>query len=272
MVPEHRGHGYGHDVLQAATSAAHGWGLEEILSDFDTLNLPDDRSRGSGSKSSPNHRTAQRPPGCRDYPKMTGHQRDGFWRDAGYLPPPTTPDGSPACIGCCTHTCAPARAVTSEQRLDTHLQRVSHELVDAAAPDTALLAVTAATLTTRLAEGRHQLADSALWLINRVRERLDSATTGNLATATLDISERLAAADPDNPDYQRNLSASLLRVGKVRVARGDPEGALQAYTRALQIAERLAGADPDNPDYQRNLAVSLNRVGKVRVARGDPEC
>jgi GNAT superfamily N-acetyltransferase len=27
VVPEHRGHGYGHDLLQAATSAAHGRGL-----------------------------------------------------------------------------------------------------------------------------------------------------------------------------------------------------------------------------------------------------
>ena len=40
MVAEHRGHGYGHDLLQAATSAAHGRGFEEILSDVDTLNQP----------------------------------------------------------------------------------------------------------------------------------------------------------------------------------------------------------------------------------------
>ena len=40
VVPEHRGRGYGHDLLQAATSAAHGRGLEEMPSDVDTLNLP----------------------------------------------------------------------------------------------------------------------------------------------------------------------------------------------------------------------------------------
>jgi GNAT superfamily N-acetyltransferase len=28
VVPEHRGHGYGHDLLLAATSAAHGRGFE----------------------------------------------------------------------------------------------------------------------------------------------------------------------------------------------------------------------------------------------------
>jgi hypothetical protein len=40
VLPEHRGHGYGHDLLQAATSAAHGRGFEEMLSDVDTLNQP----------------------------------------------------------------------------------------------------------------------------------------------------------------------------------------------------------------------------------------
>ena len=40
VVPEHRGHGYGHDLLRAATSAAHGRGFEEMLSDVDTLNQP----------------------------------------------------------------------------------------------------------------------------------------------------------------------------------------------------------------------------------------
>jgi GNAT superfamily N-acetyltransferase len=40
VVAEHRGHGYGHDLLQAATSAAHGRSFEEILSDVDTLNKP----------------------------------------------------------------------------------------------------------------------------------------------------------------------------------------------------------------------------------------
>jgi ribosomal protein S18 acetylase RimI-like enzyme len=40
VVPEHRGHGYGHDLLQAGTSAAHGRGFEEMLSDVDTLNQP----------------------------------------------------------------------------------------------------------------------------------------------------------------------------------------------------------------------------------------
>src|SRR6476659_8072386 len=40
VLPEHRGHGYGHDLLQAATSAAHRRSFEEMLFDVDTLNQP----------------------------------------------------------------------------------------------------------------------------------------------------------------------------------------------------------------------------------------
>jgi ribosomal protein S18 acetylase RimI-like enzyme len=40
VIPEHRGPGYRHDLLQTATSAAHGPGFEEILCDVDTLNKP----------------------------------------------------------------------------------------------------------------------------------------------------------------------------------------------------------------------------------------
>jgi ribosomal protein S18 acetylase RimI-like enzyme len=40
VIPDHRGRGYGHDLLQAATSEAQGRGFEEMLSDVDTLNQP----------------------------------------------------------------------------------------------------------------------------------------------------------------------------------------------------------------------------------------
>jgi hypothetical protein len=127
---------------------------------------------------------------------------------------------------------------------------------DAATPDTAQLAVTAAALTARLGAGTDQLASCARWLIDRVRERLDSASADNLATATLRSYERLAAADPDNTEYRRDLTVSLEKVGDVRVTRGDPAGALEAYIRAVDIAERLVAADPDNSGFQRDLAVA----------------
>jgi tetratricopeptide (TPR) repeat protein len=156
----------------------------------------------------------------------------------------------------------------THDRLDTHLQQVSQELADAATPDTALLAVTAATITGRLTDGRHDLADPGHRLVDSVQQRLDLTTALGLAAATLTAYQHRAVADPDNPGHQRDLALSLNNVGAVLGARGDSHGAFEHYTRALQIDERLA-ADPDNPALRHALAVSLGRVGDVLAARGD---
>jgi len=158
-----------------------------------------------------------------------------------------------------------------EDRLDTHLEQVSQELADAAAPDTALLAVTATTITGRLTDGRHDLAEAGRRLIDPVQQRLDLPTAHTLATATLTAHERRAAADPDNTQYQGDLGIGLLNVGDMLAARGDTDDALAHYTRSLHIVERLAAADPDNTGYQRDVSVSLDRVGDRLAARGDTD-
>ena len=66
----------------------------------------------------------------------------------------------------------------------------------------------------------------------------------------MQITERLASADPDNTDYQNNLALFLSKVADVRRDRGNHQAALQAHTRALEIREGLATADPNNTDYQ----------------------
>jgi tetratricopeptide (TPR) repeat protein len=155
-------------------------------------------------------------------------------------------------------------------RLDTHLNRVSQELDEAATPDTALLTVTATTITGRLTDGRHDLAEAGRRLVDPVLERLDLTTAHTLATATLTAYQHRAATDPDNPGHQRDLSSSLHAVGGVLQARGESRGALDHHTRSLHIAEQVAAAVPDNDEYQRDLAVSLVRVGDMVAARGDP--
>ena len=55
--------------------------------------------------------------------------------------------------------------------------------------------------------------------------------------ARLAIAERLAAGDPGNAGWQRNLSISHEKIGDVRVDQGDLGGALQAYEAGLAIAE-----------------------------------
>ena len=84
----------------------------------------------------------------------------------------------------------------------------------------------------------------------------------------LAIRERLAAADPGNTRWQRDLSVSYNKVGDVLMAQGKLDEALKAYRDSLAICERLAAADPSNTQWQRDLSVSYDKVGDVLVAQG----
>jgi predicted negative regulator of RcsB-dependent stress response len=83
------------------------------------------------------------------------------------------------------------------------------------------------------------------------------------------IHEALAARDPANTEWQRDLSVSHNKIGNVLVAQGDGPGALAAYRKGLAIAEALAARDPANTEWQRDLSVSHDRIGDVLVAQGD---
>ena len=87
--------------------------------------------------------------------------------------------------------------------------------------------------------------------------------------AALAIAERLAAAEPGNALWQRDLSISYERLGEVEVAAGDLAAARQRFEAGLAIAERLAAAEPGNAGWQRDLWVSSNKFGEVEVAAGD---
>ena len=84
-----------------------------------------------------------------------------------------------------------------------------------------------------------------------------------------DIIERLAAADPNNANWQRDLSVAHNKVADVLVAQGNLFEALQSYRATLAIRERLAKVDPDNAVWQRDLTVSYDNVGDVLVAQGN---
>jgi tetratricopeptide (TPR) repeat protein len=87
----------------------------------------------------------------------------------------------------------------------------------------------------------------------------------------LAIAERLAKAEPDRADYQRDLSVSYERMGDLYRALGQGEQARDAYARSLAIRERLAKAEPDRADYQRDLSVSYNKMGDLYRALGQGE-
>jgi tetratricopeptide (TPR) repeat protein len=85
----------------------------------------------------------------------------------------------------------------------------------------------------------------------------------------LAIAQRLAAADPSNTEWQRDLSVSHNKLGDVLSAQGDLGGALAAYREALAIRQRLAAADPSNSGWQLDLSVSHIKLGDVLSAQGD---
>ena len=96
----------------------------------------------------------------------------------------------------------------------------------------------------------------------------DSATAEQHYRAGLAIAERLAAADPGNAEYQRDLSISHNKLGELAVASGQPT-AEQHYGRPGH-RERLAAADPGNAEYQRDLSISHNKLGELAARSGTP--
>ena len=94
--------------------------------------------------------------------------------------------------------------------------------------------------------------------------RLDDALAAY--RASLAIAERLAAADPNNASWQRDLSVSYDRVGDVLSMQGRLDDALAAYRASLAIRERLAAAEPDRADYQRDIVVSLAKLSNAGVS------
>ena len=75
----------------------------------------------------------------------------------------------------------------------------------------------------------------------------------------LTIFRDLAARDPGNAGWARDVSVSLNKVGDVRVAQGDLPGALAAFDESLTIRRDLAARDPGNAGWARDVSVSLDR-------------
>ena len=85
------------------------------------------------------------------------------------------------------------------------------------------------------------------------------------------IAERLAAKEPGNAEWQRDVSVSYNKIGDVRLEGGDRKGALEAYEKALVITERLTVKDPGNAEWQFDVSVSYERIGDVPYRRGRPQ-
>ena len=73
----------------------------------------------------------------------------------------------------------------------------------------------------------------------------------------LETAEKLAARDPANTNWQRDLSVSYNKIGDVQSAQGDLPSALSSYKKGLEIREKLAARDPANTQWKTDLVISL---------------
>jgi len=100
------------------------------------------------------------------------------------------------------------------------------------------------------------------------------AALGNRSTA-LDhygrgqaLVQALSRSDPNNAEWQRDLSVSYDRVGDISAARGDRDGALKAYKDGLDIRKALAARDPNNVVWQTDLVVSAWKLAEAGAKDG----
>jgi tetratricopeptide (TPR) repeat protein len=82
------------------------------------------------------------------------------------------------------------------------------------------------------------------------------------------LTQKLTAEDPENENWQREVSVSHNRVGGVLEAEGRREEALREYEAAKQIMLQLTRQDPENADWQRELSASHIKVGGILAAAG----
>ena len=86
---------------------------------------------------------------------------------------------------------------------------------------------------------------------------------------SLDISKKLAAADPNNVAWQHDLAVSYSNLGDLEKTSGNLDEARSWYQQFLDIRKKLAAADPNNAAWQRDLAFSYNRLGDVAGVSGN---
>jgi tetratricopeptide (TPR) repeat protein len=83
------------------------------------------------------------------------------------------------------------------------------------------------------------------------------------------VISRLAAAHPDNAEWQRDVSVTQDRVGDTQKALGHLPEALASYQAGLAIRDKLVKADPTNAGWQRDLSISYNDIADVELQQHD---
>jgi tetratricopeptide (TPR) repeat protein len=90
-------------------------------------------------------------------------------------------------------------------------------------------------------------------------------------TSSLEMSEKLLAANPDSALAARDVSISLEKLGGFLTQRGQPgdaEAALKHYTRSLELREKLLAATPDSAQAARDVWVSCWKLAQHAESTG----
>ncbi len=79
----------------------------------------------------------------------------------------------------------------------------------------------------------------------------------------------LAAANPDVPDRQRDVSLSLEKIAKMKLDSGDTAGALALYEESLGIRRILFEGDRTSESLKQGLSFVIEKVGDIKRDTGD---
>ena len=115
----------------------------------------------------------------------------------------------------------------------------------------------------------HEAVWGNIYACRALIDMLDYSAAEVAANAALRIAEKFAKKYPENPQMQRDRSASYNKLGDIAEARNDYKAAEGYYSKALEISEKLAEKYPDDPEMQRDLSVSYSRLGDVAKAMND---
>ena len=113
------------------------------------------------------------------------------------------------------------------------------------------------------------LANDGMFLVEKVLVYRSLPAAQALLQSTHAMIQPLAASDPGNTAWQRDLSVSLTKLGDLAVAQGNLAEAQRLFADSLSIVQRLAKSDPGHPGWQRDLSVSLKKLGDLAVAQGN---
>jgi hypothetical protein len=78
----------------------------------------------------------------------------------------------------------------------------------------------------------------------------------------------LAAGEPGNTTYARDLSISYERLADLAVATGQAAEAERLFRQSLTIREGLAAGEPGNTTYARDLSISYERLADLDLGAG----